>query len=353
MLDIFKNWTKRYFSDPEAIVLLVLIFLILMLVLYMGSILAPVIASVVLAYLLQGLVNGLNVTKLPRFASVLIVYLGFLGIFLGVFLILGPLIWQQFVHLVAELPSMLKSAQQLLYLLPEKFPEYVTKENIDSFTMDMIQHMRVWGNALVSASISSIPSLFMLIVYLVLVPLMVFFFLKDNNKIINWCTAFLPKERDLLSQVWDDIDDQIGNYVRGKVLEVLIVGAVTYLFLIIFSVQYSVLLATLVGLSVLVPYVGAVVVTFPIVLVAYFQWGIGTQFTYILIGYGIIQSLDGYVLVPLLFSEAVNLHPVAIIVAILFFGGVWGFWGVFFAIPLATVVKAVIDAWPRPHAMVA
>ncbi|HKY69551.1 MAG TPA: AI-2E family transporter, partial [Gammaproteobacteria bacterium] len=218
---------------------------------------------------------------------------------------------------------------------------------------DMIQHMRVWGNALVSASISSIPSLFMLIVYLVLVPLMVFFFLKDNNKIINWCTAFLPKERDLLSQVWDDIDDQIGNYVRGKVLEVLIVGAVTYLFLIIFSVQYSVLLATLVGLSVLVPYVGAVVVTFPIVLVAYFQWGIGTQFTYILIGYGIIQSLDGYVLVPLLFSEAVNLHPVAIIVAILFFGGVWGFWGVFFAIPLATVVKAVIDAWPRPHAMVA
>ncbi|HKY69313.1 MAG TPA: AI-2E family transporter, partial [Gammaproteobacteria bacterium] len=139
MLDIFKNWTKRYFSDPEAIVLLVLIFLILMLVLYMGSILAPVIASVVLAYLLQGLVNGLNVTKLPRFASVLIVYLGFLGIFLGVFLILGPLIWQQFVHLVAELPSMLKSAQQLLYLLPEKFPEYVTKENIDSFTMDMIQ----------------------------------------------------------------------------------------------------------------------------------------------------------------------------------------------------------------------
>jgi len=222
MLDIFKNWTKRYFSDPEAIVLLVLIFLILMLVLYMGSILAPVIASVVLAYLLQGLVNGLNVTKLPRFASVLIVYLGFLGIFLGVFLILGPLIWQQFVHLVAELPSMLKSAQQLLYLLPEKFPEYVTKENIDSFTMDMIQHMRVWGNALVSASISSIPSLFMLIVYLVLVPLMVFFFLKDNNKIINWCTAFLPKERDLLSQVWDDIDDQIGNYVRGKVLEVLI-----------------------------------------------------------------------------------------------------------------------------------
>jgi len=57
--------------------------------------------------------------------------------------------------------------------------------------------------------------------------------------------------------------------------------------------------------------------------------------------------LDGNVLVPLLFSEAVNLHPVAIIVAVLFFGGLWGFWGVFFAIPLATLVKAVFNAWPR------
>jgi len=62
--------------------------------------------------------------------------------------------------------------------------------------------------------------------------------------------------------------------------------------------------------------------------------------------YAIIHALDGNLLVPLLFSEVVNLHPVAIILAILVFGGLWGFWGVFFAIPLATVVKAVINAWP-------
>ena len=54
-------------------------------------------------------------------------------------------------------------------------------------------------------------------------------------------------------------------------------------------------------------------------------------------------------LVPLLFSEAVNLHPVAIILAVLFFGGIWGLWGVFFAIPLATLIKAIINAWPSPE----
>ena len=62
--------------------------------------------------------------------------------------------------------------------------------------------------------------------------------------------------------------------------------------------------------------------------------------------YAVIQALDGNVLVPLLFSEVVNLHPVAIIVAVLIFGGLWGFWGVFFAIPLATLFKAILRAWP-------
>jgi len=102
----------------------------------------------------------------------------------------------------------------------------------------------------------------------------------------------------------------------------------------------------LVGLSVIIPYIGATLVTIPVVAVAFFQWGIGPSFYWVLGAYGVIQLLDGNVLVPLLFSEAVNLHPVAIIIAVLFFGGVWGVWGVFFAIPLATLVSAIVSAWP-------
>ena len=140
---------------------------------------------------------------------------------------------------------------------------------------------------------------------------------------------------------------QIANYVRGKAGEIVIVGAVSYVTFISLGLQYSALLATMVGFSVLIPYIGAAVITLPIAFVAYFQWGWGWSFGQIMIAYGIIQALDGNVLVPLLFSEALNLHPVAIIVAILVFGGLWGFWGVFFAIPLATVVQAVLRAWPR------
>jgi putative permease len=135
--------------------------------------------------------------------------------------------------------------------------------------------------------------------------------------------------------------------VRGKAIEILIVGTVTYIAFLLLGVNYAALLALLVGLSVLIPYIGATVVTIPVLLVGYMQWGFSNEFFWLFGIYGVIQFLDGNVLIPVLFSEVVNLHPVFIIISVLLFGGIWGFWGVFFAIPLATLVKAVFNAWPR------
>jgi putative permease len=181
---------------------------------------------------------------------------------------------------------------------------------------------------------------------MVLTPLMVFFFLKDRDQILDWFTSLLPTERPMLSRIWSEMNIQFANYVRGKVIEIILVGGVSYIAFAFLGLNYAALLALLVGLSVIIPYIGATLVTIPVVAVAFFQWGIGPSFYWVLGAYGVIQLLDGNVLVPLLFSEAVNLHPVAIIIAVLFFGGVWGVWGVFFAIPLATLVSAIASAWP-------
>jgi putative permease len=186
-----------------------------------------------------------------------------------------------------------------------------------------------------------------LLVYAILVPLLVFFFLKDRDLIVGWIKRYLPRHRRIAGTVWEDVDRQISNYVRGKFWEILIVWAVSYVTFYAFELNYAMLLGMLVGLSVIVPYIGASVVTVPVLLIAWFQWGWSTQFAWLAGAYFIIQALDGNVLVPLLFSEVVNLHPVAIIVAILVFGGLWGFWGVFFAIPLATLVQAILTALPR------
>ena len=177
-------------------------------------------------------------------------------------------------------------------------------------------------------------------------PILVLFFLLDGDRLIAGWTAFLPKKREMMDQVWNEMDAQLANYIRGKAIEILIVGVATFISFALLGINYAALLGLLVGLSVLIPYIGAAVVTVPVALIAFFQWGWSDQFLYLMLAYTIIQAIDGNVIVPLLFSEAVNLHPVSIIVAVLVFGTLWGFWGVFFAIPLATLVKSIVTAWP-------
>ena len=203
------------------------------------------------------------------------------------------------------------------------------------------------GQKIVSFSLASAGNLFTVMVYLIVIPLLVFFMLKDKDKIITWLTRFLPKEHGLAHKVWKDVDIKMGNYIRGKLLEIMIVGVAAYIPFELMGLNYAATLSLFIGLSVIIPDVRDIVVTIPVALIAWFQWGPGDSFLYVMIIYLVIQALDANVLVPLLFSEVVNMHPVAIIISVLVFGGLWGVWGVFFAIPLATLVQAVINAWPR------
>ena len=157
----------------------------------------------------------------------------------------------------------------------------------------------------------------------------------------------LPKERGALEEVWADVKPQLGNYVKGKTIECLIVTVITYIGFIVFGLNYALLLAILVGISVFIPYIGMVIVTIPVVLIGISQFGFSSELFYMLLVYMIIQGLDGNLLVPLLYSEALSLHPVAVIAAVLIFGGIWGFWGLFFAIPLAALINSGVKMWTR------
>ena len=353
MFKVLRDWVQRYFSDEEAVVLAVLLFLAFTAVLTLGGMLAPVLAGMVLAYLMQGLVVSLERLRVPGGVAVGLVFALFMGLLLVFILVVVPLLWHQLITLFNELPGMLAKWQSLLLLLPERYPHLVSDEQVLQAIEAARGEIGKFGQWALTFSLSSLPLLVNIMIYLVLVPILVFFFLKDRQMIGRWVRGYLPRERALITRVAQDMNRQIANYIRGKVIEIFICGGVTYIAFVTLGLNYAALLALLVGLSVVVPYVGAVVVTVPVALIALFQWGWSDQFIYLMAVYGIIQTLDGNVLVPLLFSEAVNLHPVAIICAVLLFGGLWGFWGIFFAIPLATLFKAVLDAWPRKEAVVA
>jgi putative permease len=347
MIKVLREWMHRYFSDEQAVVLAVLLVLGFAAVLTLGGMLAPVLTGLVLAFLLQGLVNALERLRLPQIMAVALVYLLFMSSLVLFLLVLMPLIWRQLSTLFNELPRMLGEWQALFLLLPERYPDLISDAQVLQLTEAISGEAGKFGQWALSFSLSSLPMLAGMMIYLVLVPILVFFFLKDREMIGTWFRGYLPRERTLITQVAQEMNQQIANYIRGKFIEIIICGVVTYIAFAALGLNYAALLALLVGLSVVVPYIGAVVVTVPVALIGLFQWGFGDQFLYLMVVYGVIQALDGNVLVPLLFSEAVNLHPVAIICAVLLFGGLWGFWGVFFAIPLATLFKAVLNAWPR------
>ena len=345
--DIINQWANRYFSQPDAIYLVVMLVAATVLLMTLGGALAPVLTGLVIAFLLQGVVTRLQQWRVPRLVAVYSAFLVFVGSVLALFLLVVPLLWRQLQSLLQVLPSLAQRIQEGVNDLSQRFPEYVTQEQIVAALEQVSRELANVGGVVLETAFSQVFSLVGLLLYLVLVPITVFFLLKDKDQLINATRAILPTQRPMLSAVAAEMNTQLGNYVRGKALEILIVGFATFAAFIILGLNYAALLSVIVGFSVLIPFVGAAVVTLPVFAVAVLQFGWSADLAIVMAVYGVLQFLDGNVLVPLLFSEANDLHPVAIIVAILAFGSLWGIWGVFFAIPLATLIKAIFNAWPR------
>lgn len=346
MMHLLRSWYERHFTNPESVILLLLLALGSIFVVTMGEILAPVLAAIVIAFVLEWLIKWVMKLKIPRTPAFYLVFLIFIGLLLFTVFALVPLLWHQSTLLFEEIPRMLVHGQERLIALPKDYPDYFAVTMIDDLVVSLKGQTTTIGRWLLSYSLASIPTLLTLMVYLVIVPLMVFFFLKDRDQMVSWFAELLPNQRGLSVRVWKEVHDQLGDYILGKVGQICIVGVASTIVFMFLHLKYAVLLGSIVGLSVLVPYIGALTAAFPVIVMAWYQWGLSPDFWYVCLAYGIIQALDGNVLAPLLFSGVVNIHPVAIIVAILFFGGIWGFWGVFFAIPLAILIKAVIKAWP-------
>ena len=343
-MEIFRRWVSAVFSDTQLVILFLVLVVSGAIVLSVGNLLAPVIASVVISFLLEGLVRFLVGFRWPRMLAVVLVF-GLFMLFLAVMILaLVPLLVSQITDLIDNIPWIVSKAQNALVHLPRQYP-ILTEAQVQTVVDSLTAQFSQYGQQVLAFSLSSVRSVFSFVVYMVLMPIMVFFFLKDKEVILDWLCGFLPQDHTLASTVWMDVKMQAGNYVRGRIWEIFIVWIATYACFLFFGLDYAMLLSLLVGLSVIIPYIGAVVVTVPVLIIAYIQWGLDAHFTWAMIVYFAIQLLDANLLVPLLLSGAVNLHPIASITAILIFGGIWGFWGVFFAIPLASLVQSVLGVW--------
>ncbi|MGU9951211.1 MAG: AI-2E family transporter [Gammaproteobacteria bacterium WSBS_2016_MAG_OTU1] len=341
----FTSWLEGIFSNLDINKLIAVGAVAGLFVWFLGNEMLPFFIALLIAYLLEGCVQHLERFGVKRSYSIALVILLTLTI-ICVSLYLLPLLALQLRGVANDLPNIVtlvtSASHSITAYLPAGF-EAPTEEEITTSINNSIADI---GKFILGHSLGLAINVFSVFLYLVLMPLLVFFLLKDKTIILQAAQRYMPRT-PIFAELWASVDEQFGSYVRGKFIEGGIIGLSSWLVLNFWEANYAFSLAALIGLSVFVPFVGAIAVTIPVVILVYVQFGDSSAFFWIIGLYALIQALDGQLLVPLLFSEVVKLHPVAIFVAIIFFGNLWGIWGVFFAIPLASIVKSllmVIDA---------
>jgi len=229
MVKMFHRFVARYFSDEEAVVVLLMLIGFFLLIFFLGRILAPFIAGLIIAYILQGLVTKLVRIGLPHLLAVFIVFILFIGIFIAFLLGLLPLVWSQVSGLASELPRMMRAAQHYIEgAAPGVSParihgrgEYSVPAGDRGGGPDHAmagvyvagKHSGHDGGAGLSGAGSDTG---------------VFFPERSGDVILLRLSSFLPEERPLMDRIWAEVNMEFANFVRGKAIEILIVGSVTY-----------------------------------------------------------------------------------------------------------------------------
>lgn len=366
MISLFKNWYLRHFSTPGTIEFALVLLCIFLIVYYFMWLVGPLVVALCIAYCLDGVVRFLTrKCYMSRTVASSVTMLFFIGLSVSILVFVVPKLLQQGSQFYQTLQSI--SAQNIstekgedfdsivtsnilpfVENLPDPLPSMMTegeiKELVNKARLALISNVSNIFNNQIMPSVVNVMSF---LVYLVIVPIFTFLMLSNKSQLQSrFVTYILPSNQRIIHEFWPKLTKQIEGYMRGKLIHITIVSIVNTVAFISFGLHYAILLGIGVGLSVVIPYVGAVIITIPILLVSVFQFGFGYTLVWLLVVYIIIQLLDSNVLTPMLFSKAMNLDAFSILASILIFGGLWGFWGVFFSIPLATFIRTIIVNWP-------
>lgn len=190
---------------------------------------------------------------------------------------------------------------------------------------------------------------FFVLSYLLLCPLYVFFFLLQIDPMVATTRKYLPAaQRDRLVRIFTQIDQILSAFFRGRLIVCLVKGAMTALGLLILDVPFWLPLGLSAGFLSLIPYIGVYVSLIPAVLLSWFELESYGYVIAILALYGAMEAIEGFVLIPKFLGKEVGLHPLTIVVTLVIFGKLFGFFGVLLSVPLAAVTKILAREFILP-----
>lgn len=338
------NWIKR--------LVLVLVILAAAFSLYViRNALIPLFVSMLIAYLLTPLADFLENRGLGRILAISLTFVLFFTLLFLIALYLIPIINNELKGFTAGMPRYLGTVNQEILDLQERIASYLPS----------VREVDLGGRVqrVILERLQTLPTfvinIFSVFPLLILVPLISFFFLKDGKRIKRGFFNSLPNRYfETVYGLLYEIDRKIGSYIRGQLLRSTIIGCLTFLGLRLFGLKYSLLLGIFAGLMNLIPYAGPLIGAIPaVVLAALNQAGEQALLSHlsffplvvhIIFVYLVVQTLDAVWIAPYILGWSVDIHPLGIVLLLLFGNQLFGWWGIILAVPVASIFQLIFQA---------
>ena len=310
-------------------------------------VLTPFFIAFALAYLLDPVTDRLESLKISRTFAVLVLMAGVFSLVTGIGLLIFPLLKLQAEHLVSNLPNYIAIMQEWMYPLlgvvgePEKIQGILNREllKVGELPLKVISSITsiLWG------SVAGLFSFILLLANLVIIPVVMFYLLRDYDLINKKMLSFVPaRSREQVLSLIKEIDGILAGFVRGQLMVGLIMTGLYSIGLFLCGTPMSLFIGLLAGLASLVPYLGLVFGFVPAAILTFMQ----TQDWVLVFGvagvFAVVQGLEGMIITPRIVGEKIGLHPVAIILAVLLGAEFFGLVGVIVSVPVAAALNVLV-----------
>ncbi len=319
--------------------ILAVVFLVLLKV---DNMLVSFLLAFVITYLLNPLVNNLERRGLSRSTAIVIPFTISAALFgLGVYLV-SPIVVAQFKSMGDELPKYMSGMTELFAKTEAQAKSFMGPV----FQADTGEKLVAHFQALAQSAIQGLPGIMsQLLTTMILAPFFAFFMLRDGRLIMRQLLALVPNNFfELALNLVHQINQQMGGFIRARLLESTIVGFVVWAGLAMIGYPYSVFLAVFAGITNLIPYIGPVIGAIPAFFIAFVNKD--TSMTILLMSsvYFVAQLIDTVVIIPLVIAKIVNLHPVTVVIVIIIGSQLMGILGMIISIPVASAIKVTSSA---------
>lgn len=307
----------------------------------LGPILTPFLLAAVLAYICNPLVGWLQKRKIPRSAGAVLTLLLLIGAVTGLLLVLTPLAEHEARLFMERLPGAIDRVKESAVPLAQRFGVDVAigmdqvkafaashAQNAGGLLMKILPSIKSGGAALVG-----------FIANLLLVPVVLFYLLRDWNGLLARVSALIPRRwQPKSSEIANEVDSVLSEFLRGQVAVMLLMSAYYIAALHFAGLQFALPIGLVTGLLVFIPYLGMALGLSLALLAGMMQFSDVQGLIPVLVAFGVGQALEGMLVTPLLVGERIGLHPVAVIFALLAFGQLFGFFGVLLALPASAAL---------------